>query len=85
MDIIWTIFIGSFAGAIAKLLMPGKDPSGCIITVLLGVGGAFLFTYLGQYLGIYAPGENAGFIGAVVGAIIILIIYRVFKKSKDLN
>ncbi len=81
MEIIWTIIIGFLAGAIAKLLTPGRDPKGCIITVLLGIGGAILFTYLGQFMGIYAPGEKAGFIGAVIGAILILIIYRALRKN----
>ena len=70
------IVIGGIAGAIAKLLMPGKDPGGCIITILLGIAGALLAGYLGQAVGWYRAGEGAGFIGAVVGAIIILLIYR---------
>ncbi|MGD8305328.1 MAG: GlsB/YeaQ/YmgE family stress response membrane protein [Ignavibacteria bacterium] len=80
MSIIWTIVIGFLAGALAKLIMPGKDPGGFIITILLGIAGSFLFTYVGQFLGIYQAGETAGFIGAVVGAIILLAIYRLFKK-----
>jgi uncharacterized membrane protein YeaQ/YmgE (transglycosylase-associated protein family) len=74
--ILGTIIIGFFAGLIAKFLMPGRDPKGFFITILLGIGGAFLFTWLGQVLGWYAPGQTAGFFGAVVGAIIILVIYR---------
>ncbi len=76
MGIIWTLIIGLIAGALAKLLMPGRDPGGCIITMLLGVAGAFVATYLGQAVGWYEPGEGAGFIGAVVGAIILLAAYR---------
>lgn len=79
MSIIWTIVIGFLAGALAKLIMPGKDPGGFIITILLGIAGSFLFTYVGQFLGIYQAGETAGFIGAVVGAIILLAVYRLFK------
>ena len=71
----WIVF-GLIVGAIAKLLMPGRDPGGFIITILLGIAGAFVATYLGQAVGWYRAGEGAGFIGAVVGAIIILLVYR---------
>ena len=80
MAIIWTILIGLAAGAVAKLLMPGKDPGGFIITILLGIAGSIVFTYLGQFIGLYQEGETAGFIGAVIGAIILLAVYRMFKK-----
>jgi uncharacterized membrane protein YeaQ/YmgE (transglycosylase-associated protein family) len=80
MWIIWTIIIGLLAGIVAKLLMPGKDPGGFIITTVLGVAGAFLATWLGQAVGWYAQGEAAGFIGAVVGAIIILAAYRLIRR-----
>jgi len=83
MEIIGTIIIGLVAGVIAKLLLPGKDPGGCIITILLGIAGAFVATYLGKFLGIYEPGETAGFIGAVIGAVIILLLYRMFLKRKN--
>jgi uncharacterized membrane protein YeaQ/YmgE (transglycosylase-associated protein family) len=66
---------------VAKVLMPGRDPGGLIITTLLGIGGAVLATYLGQFIGIYQAGETAGFIGAVVGAILILWIYRLTLKK----
>jgi uncharacterized membrane protein YeaQ/YmgE (transglycosylase-associated protein family) len=82
MSIVWTILIGLAAGAVAKFLMPGKDPGGFIITILLGIAGSFVFTYLGQFLGLYQEGEPAGFIGAVIGAIILLAIYRIFKRKK---
>lgn len=82
MEIIGTLIIGLIAGGIAKLLMPGKDPGGCIITMLLGIAGAFVATYLGKLIGIYEPGEAAGFIGAVIGAILILWLYRLFLKKK---
>ena len=76
MGIIWTIIIGFIAGVIAKLITPGKnEPSGFILTTILGVIGAFVATWLGQSLGWYAPGEGAGLIGAVVGAIIVLVIW----------
>lgn len=77
MSILGTLVIGFFAGLIAKLLMPGRDPKGFIITIVLGVIGAFFATWLGRQLGWYGEGEAAGFIGAVVGSIIILAIYRV--------
>jgi uncharacterized membrane protein YeaQ/YmgE (transglycosylase-associated protein family) len=76
MSIIWTIIIGFLAGLIAKFIMPGdNEPSGFIMTTVLGIVGAFLASYLGQALGWYKAGEGAGFIGAVVGAIILLLIY----------
>ena len=83
MDIVWKIIIGLLAGAVAKFFMPGKDPGGCIITILLGIGGAVVFSYLGQFLGFYKEGETAGFIGAVVGAMILLFLYRIFLKKKS--
>ena len=76
MGIIWTIIIGLLAGIVAKLLMPGRDPGGFIITTILGIIGAVVATYLGQALGWYRADEGAGFIGAVVGAVIVLVIYR---------
>ena len=76
MGIIGTIIIGLLAGIVAKFLMPGRDPGGFIITILLGIAGAFVATYLGQAVGWYHAGEGAGFIGAVIGAVIILLIYR---------
>jgi len=76
MGIFWTIIIGFVAGIVAKFIMPGdNEPSGFILTTILGIVGAFLATYLGQALGWYGAGEGAGFIGAVVGAIIILAIW----------
>lgn len=79
-SILGAILIGLVAGAIAKFLMPGKDPGGIIITILLGIVGAVVATYLGQAVGIYSEGEQAGLIGAVVGAMLLLLIYRLFKK-----
>jgi uncharacterized membrane protein YeaQ/YmgE (transglycosylase-associated protein family) len=81
MNIIWTIIIGFLAGALAKLVMPGKDPGGIIITTLLGIGGALAANFIGRALGLYAEGEAAGFIASVLGAIGILAIYRMFKKK----
>jgi len=79
--IIMTIIIGLVVGIVAKFLMPGKDPGGFIITAILGIVGSFLATWLGQALGWYHAGETAGWIGPVIGAIILLIIYRFFSKK----
>ena len=76
MSILWTIIIGLIVGALAKLVMPGKDPGGIIITILLGIVGAFVGTFIGRALGLYGPGQAAGWIMSVVGAIIVLAIYR---------
>src|ERR1051325_9552242 len=79
LGIIWTIIIGFVAGVIAKFIMPGeKEPQGFILTTILGIIGAFVASYLGQALGWYRPGEGAGLIGAVVGAIIVLFVYGMF-------
>jgi uncharacterized membrane protein YeaQ/YmgE (transglycosylase-associated protein family) len=83
MGIIWTLIIGLVAGIVAKLLMPGRDPGGFIITMLLGVAGAFVATWLGQAIGWYRAGEGAGFIGAVVGAVILLIVYRMIARRRS--
>jgi uncharacterized membrane protein YeaQ/YmgE (transglycosylase-associated protein family) len=79
MQIVWTIIIGFVAGVIAKLLHPGSkyEPSGFILTTILGIVGAFVATYLGQAVGWYKAGEGAGFIGAIVGAIILLVVWGV--------
>jgi uncharacterized membrane protein YeaQ/YmgE (transglycosylase-associated protein family) len=76
------IVIGALAGVLAKLIMPGRDPGGCIVTILLGVGGALLAGFLGNSLGWYRQGEGAGFIAAVIGAIIILFIYRLLARRR---
>jgi uncharacterized membrane protein YeaQ/YmgE (transglycosylase-associated protein family) len=80
LSLLWTVIIGLIAGALAKFLMPGKDPGGIIVTTLLGIGGAVLATYLGQFLGLYRAGQGAGFIGAVVGAVLILGVFRLVRK-----
>ncbi len=82
MSIIGAIVIGFFAGLIAKFLMPGRDPGGFIITIILGIVGAFVATWIGQTIGWYHDGEAAGFIGAVVGSIIILVIYRMIAGRR---
>ena len=77
MSLLWMLLIGLIAGAIAKLIMPGKDPGGCIVTMLLGVAGAFVGGFLFRMLGIGGEGP-AGLIGAVIGALILLALYRMF-------
>ena len=76
------IIIGGLAGVIAKLLMPGRDPGGCIITILLGIAGALLAGWIGHAIGWYRPNEGAGFIAAIVGAFIILLIYRLVAGGR---
>ena len=75
---LWALIIGLVVGAIAKLLMPGRDPGGFIVTMLLGVAGSLVATFLGRALGWYAPGQGAGFIASVLGAVLLLWIYRKF-------
>ncbi|KIQ01211.1 MULTISPECIES: GlsB/YeaQ/YmgE family stress response membrane protein [Pseudomonas] len=82
MGIIGTILIGLIVGLIARFLKPGDDSMGWIMTILLGIGGSIAATYGGQALGIYQAGEGAGFIGAVVGAIILLVIYGLITKKR---
>jgi uncharacterized membrane protein YeaQ/YmgE (transglycosylase-associated protein family) len=77
MDIVWIIVIGFIAGIIARLLAPGRNnPSGFILTTLLGIAGAFVATFLGQAIGWYRPGESAGVIGAIIGAVIVLFVWH---------
>lgn len=81
MGIIWTIIIGFVAGVIAKFIMPGSnEPSGFILTTILGIVGAFVATYLGQSFGWYGPGQGAGLIGAAVGAIILLAVWGLVSR-----
>ncbi len=81
MGIIWTILIGFVAGIIAKFVTPGdNEPSGFILTTILGIVGAFVATYLGQSLGWYGPDEGAGLVGAAVGAIIVLVIWGFLRR-----
>ena len=81
--IIGWIVIGLLAGGIAKLLMPGRDPGGCIITILLGIAGALLAGFLGRAVGWYGPGdEGAGFIAAIIGAFVLLFIYRLIARRR---
>jgi uncharacterized membrane protein YeaQ/YmgE (transglycosylase-associated protein family) len=82
MQYIWMAIIGLIVGALAKLIMPGKDPGGIIVTILIGIAGSFIGTFIGRALGLYQPGQAAGFIMSLVGAIILLALYRlIFKRS----
>ena len=76
MNILWVILIGFVVGLLAKAIMPGRDPGGFIVTVLLGIAGSLLASFLGRQLGWYQPGATAGFLASIVGAIILLALYR---------
>lgn len=76
MGLISILVVGLIVGAIAKLLVPGRDPGGWIVTILLGIAGAFVGTWLGRMAGIYSQGQSAGWIASIVGAVVLLLIYR---------
>jgi uncharacterized membrane protein YeaQ/YmgE (transglycosylase-associated protein family) len=81
--IIWTIVIGFLAGVVAKFLMPGKnEPSGFIMTAILGIVGAFVASFIGQAIGWYGPGQGAGFIASVIGAVVLLAVWGMIQKNK---
>jgi len=82
MHIIYTIIIGLIVGAIAKLLMPGRDPGGFIITIILGIAGSVVAGFIGRALHLYRPGQPAGFIASIIGAILLLVIYRVISGNR---
>ncbi len=82
MTILWTIIIGFVVGLVARAIKPGKDAMGWIMTILLGIGGSLLATWGGQQLGLYQPGQPAGFIGAVVGAVILLVIWGALSRKR---
>ena len=79
---LYTLLIGLLAGAAAKFLTPGKDPGGWIITILLGIAGSFVGTFLGRSIGHYQDGQAAGFIASTIGAVVLLLVYRLFTKGK---
>jgi uncharacterized membrane protein YeaQ/YmgE (transglycosylase-associated protein family) len=85
MSILWTLIIGLIVGIVAKFLMPGRDPGGFIITTLLGIAGAFLAHFIGGSMGWYAEGEPAGFIASVVGAILLLAVYRMITGRRSVS
>ena len=78
-SIIWEAIIGLVIGALAKFIMPGKDPGGIIVTILIGVAGSLLATFIGSHIGLYREGQSAGFLMSLLGAILLLAIYRIFK------
>lgn len=82
MSFLWMLLIGLIVGAIARFLTPGRDPAGCFITMLLGVVGAMVAGFLGRSLGWYVEGEPVGFIASVIGAILVLSIFRMFSKPR---
>lgn len=83
MSIIWTIIIGFVAGVVAKFLMPGpNEPSGFVLTAILGIVGAFVATWLGQAIGWYGPDQGAGFIASIVGAVIVLAVWGMISKNR---
>jgi uncharacterized membrane protein YeaQ/YmgE (transglycosylase-associated protein family) len=79
--LIWAIF-GLVVGALAKLIMPGNDPGGIIVTILIGIVGSVLGAYIGRALGLYAPGQPAGFLMSILGAILLLFLYRQFSRTR---
>ncbi len=81
LHLLWMAIIGLVIGALAKLIMPGKDPGGIFVTMLIGIAGSLLAGWLGRAVGWYQEGQSAGFIMSVIGAIVLLIIYRLFKRS----
>ena len=80
--LLWVLIIGLVVGAIAKFIMPGKDPGGIIVTMLIGIAGAFLGTYLGRFIGHYGPDQSAGFLMSLLGALILLGIYHLIRRSQ---
>jgi uncharacterized membrane protein YeaQ/YmgE (transglycosylase-associated protein family) len=80
MHILWTLLLGLIVGIIAKFIYPGRESMGWIMTIILGIAGSFVATYLGHWLHIYQAGQTAGFIGAIVGALILLFIYNLIKR-----
>ena len=81
MDLVWTLVIGLIVGAVAKFLMPGKDPGGLIVTILLGIAGSFVASLLGSEFGLYARGAAAGLVMSVVGAMFLLLAYRLLRRT----
>lgn len=80
--LLWTLIIGLVIGAVAKLLTPGRDPGGCIITMLIGIAGSFIASYLGRAMGWYQEGQAAGFIASVIGAMLLLLLYRLIAGRR---
>jgi uncharacterized membrane protein YeaQ/YmgE (transglycosylase-associated protein family) len=83
LNLLWTALIGLVVGAIAKFIMPGKDPGGIFVTMIIGIAGSFLGTWLGRAIGHYEPGQSAGFLMSLVGALILLGIYHLIRRSRS--
>jgi uncharacterized membrane protein YeaQ/YmgE (transglycosylase-associated protein family) len=82
LHIIWMMIIGLIVGSLAKLIMPGRDPGGILVTMLLGIAGSVVGGFLGRLLGLYAPGQRAGFIVSTLGAILLLALYRLVTRHR---
>lgn len=80
-NLVWTLLIGFVIGVVAKMLTPGRDPQGCLVTSAIGIAGSIAATYLGQAIGWYQPGQVAGFIGSVIGAILLLVAYHAVRGA----
>ena len=83
MNLIWTLIIGLVVGLVAKLLMPGRDPGGFIITMLIGVAGAFVARFIGKALGLYQVNEAPGIIASILGAMLLLLVYRLITRRRS--
>ena len=82
LELIWIVIIGAVVGALAKLIMPGRDPGGFFVTALLGMGGALVATFLGRMIGLYGANQNAGVIASIIGALIVLAIYHGVRRRQ---
>jgi uncharacterized membrane protein YeaQ/YmgE (transglycosylase-associated protein family) len=82
LELLWIILIGAAVGALAKFIMPGSDPGGFFVTALLGMGGALVGTLLGRLVGLYGPGQGAGILASIVGATLVLLVYRSVRKRQ---
>jgi uncharacterized membrane protein YeaQ/YmgE (transglycosylase-associated protein family) len=83
LELIWIVIIGAVVGALAKLIMPGRDPGGFFITALLGMAGALVATFLGRLIGLYGPNQGAGFIASIIGALVVLFVYHGIMKRRQ--
>ena len=83
--LLWEIIIGGVIGVVAKLLMPGRDPGGIFVTIIIGIAGSIGATFLGQLIGLYKQGQSAGFIMSVLGAVLILWLYRLIKRRSSVT
>jgi uncharacterized membrane protein YeaQ/YmgE (transglycosylase-associated protein family) len=83
MTILWTLIVGLIVGAIAKFVMPGDDPGGIIVTMILGIAGSLVASWIGSALGLYTDGSSAGLLMSVFGAVLLLVLYRVLRRAKS--